>query len=210
MTNINISGDLKSILERISGMCSKTESILSLCMDGFMKHKVALLDDAKRMSQAIHDEENELISLLSNKAARSGVNNESIKSLMAVVGHIEMATNGLDGILQHVKTKVGEGVLFSDKGVNEISHLFRETLDILKTAGDILLTRNEVLKKYVTDKYGSINQTIDAYSEEHEDRLIKGLCQPRSSSLYLSIVDALGKVVWHIKQAVERFFLMSR
>ncbi|MFN3531526.1 MAG: hypothetical protein ACK41Q_03295 [Candidatus Brocadia sp.] len=206
MTKINMSDDLKGILERINGMCSKAESILNLCMDGFMKHKVAMIDEANKVSQAIHDEENELISLLSNKAAKSGVNNESIKSLMSVVSHIEMATNGLDNILQHVKTKVNEGVLFSDKGVNEISHLFRDALDMLKTAGDIILTRNEVLKKYVVDKYGSINQAIDAYSEEHEERLIKGLCQPKSSSLYLSIVDALAKVVWHVKQAVERFF----
>lgn len=206
MTNINMSGDLKSILERIGGMCSKTELILSLCMDGFMKHKVALIDDAKKVILAIHDEENELISLLSNKAAKSGVNNESIKSLMAVVGHIEMATNGLDGILQNVKIKVNEGVLFSDKGMNEISHLFKETLDILKTAGDAILTKNEVLKKYVANKYVSFSQTVDAYSEEHEDRLIKGVCQPKSSSLYLNIVDSLMKVVWHLKQAIDRLF----
>ncbi|MEP9410388.1 MAG: hypothetical protein HRF42_03135 [Candidatus Brocadia sp.] len=210
MTKINMGDDLKDILERIHGMCSRTESILSLCMDGFMKHKVAMIDEANKVSQAIHDEENELISLLSNKTTKSSVNNESIKSLIAVVSHIEMATNGLDSILQHVKTKVNEGVLFSDKGVNEISHLFRDVLDMLKTAGDIILTRNEILKKYVIDKYESINRLIDAYSEEHEDRLIKGLCQPKSSSLYLSIVDALAKVAWHVKQAVERFFLLSR
>lgn len=206
MYTTNLNSDLKGILERIRGMCFKVESVLSLCLDGFMKHKIKLVDEAKNMSQTIHDEENELISLLSNKAAKSDMDRELIKSMMAVIGHIEMATNGLDGILQNVKTKVNEGVLFSDKGANEISHLFKETIDILKTAGDAILTKNEVLKKYVADKYVSLSQTVDAYSEEHEDRLIKGECQPKSSSLYLNIVDSLLKVVWHEKQAVDRLF----
>jgi len=206
MYTINLNSDLKGILERISGMCFKVESILSLCMDGFMKHKIKLIDEAKKVSQAIHDEENELISLLSNKAAKSDMDKELIKSMMAIIGHIEMATNGLDGILQNVRIKVNEGVLFSDKGVNEISHIFRETLDVVKTAGDAIVTKNEVLKKYIIDKYASLNQTVDAYSEEHEDRLIKGVCQPKSSSLYLNIVDSLMKVGWHVKQAIDRLF----
>ncbi|MCF6155837.1 MAG: hypothetical protein E3K36_11430 [Candidatus Brocadia sp.] len=206
MYTINLNSDIKGLLERMGGMCSKVESMMSLCMDGFMKHKVALIDDAKKVSQAIHEEENELISLLSNKAAKSDMDKDSIKYMMAVIGHIEMATNGLDSILQNVKIKVDEGVLFSDKGVNEISHLFKETLDIVKTAGDAILTKNEVLRKYIADKYVSLSQTVDAYSEEHEDRLIKGVCQPKSSSLYLNIVDSLMKVVWHLKQAVDRLF----
>src|SRR5574337_421750 len=164
MYTINLSSDLKGVLERIGGMCFKAESILSLCMDGFMKHKIRPIDEAEKVSQAIHDEENELISLLTNKAAKSDWDKELIKSMMAVIGHIEMATNGLDGILQNVNIKVNEGVLFSDKGVNEISHLFREALDILKAAGDTFLTKNEVLKKYVIDKCVSLNQEVDAYS----------------------------------------------
>lgn len=207
MYTVNLSSDLKGVLERIRGMCFKVESIVSLCMDGFMKHKIQLVDEAKKVSQAIHEEENELISLLSNKAAKLNIDGELIKSMMAVIGHLEMATNGLDGILQHVRIKVNEGVLFSDKGVSEISHIFRETLDVVKTAGDAIMTKNEVLRKYVIDKYASLAQTVDAYSEEHEDRLIKGVCQPKSSSLYLNIVDSLVKVVWHMKQAVERLFV---
>lgn len=204
MDAINSNSDLKEVLERVRGMCFQAESILSLCMDGFMKHKIGMIDEAKKISQAIYDEENELIGLLTRKASASAMDKEAIKPVMAVISQIEMATNGLVNILQGVKRKMDEGVLFSDKGVNEISHLFRETLDILRTAGDVILTKNEVLKKHLADKYISLGQTIDAYSEEHEDRLIKGVCQPKSSSLYLNIVDSLVKVAGHVKQAIDR------
>ena len=206
MVITNISEDLKAILERISGMCLKAESVLSFCIDGFMKHKVKFIDEAKKVSQVIHNEENELMRLLSDKATKPDADKELIKSLMVVIGHIELATNGLDSVLQHVRVKASESILFTDKAVNEISHLFKETLDLLKTAGDTIMTRNDVLRKYIVSKYMSLNEMVDGYSVEHEERLIKGLCQPASSSLYLDIVDSLMKVVWHIKQAVDRIF----
>lgn len=206
MHTIYSNSEIKGLLERMSGMCFRIESMTNLCMDGFMKHKIKLIDDAKKVSQSIHDEENELISLLINKAEKSDIDKELIKSMMAVIGHIEMATNGLDGIIQNIKIKVNEGVLFSDKGVNEISHLFKAALNVVKTAGDAILTKNDVLKKYIADEYVSLSQTVDAYSEEHENRLIKGVCQPKSSSLYLNIVYSLSKVVWHVKQAIDRLF----
>ena len=60
MAITNVSGDIKSVLERIGGMCFKAEAILKLCMDGFMKHKVGLIDEAKKMSLTIRNEGTEL------------------------------------------------------------------------------------------------------------------------------------------------------
>ncbi|MBI5677980.1 MAG: hypothetical protein HZC52_05700 [Planctomycetes bacterium] len=202
----NVSDDIKSVLERIGSMCFKAESILNLCMDGFMKHKVDLIDEARKVSPAIRTEGNELRTLLSKKATEPDANKELIKSLMSIVSSIEMAVTGLDSTLQHVRAKISEGVLFSDKAVGEIRHLFKETLDILKTAGDTLVTKNEVLMKYVVDKYKNLDEIVEGYAEGHEERLIKGLCQPQASTVYLNIMDSIMTVVWHTKQALARLF----
>jgi len=202
----NVSDDIKSVLERIGGMCFKAESILNLCMDGFMKHKVDLIDEARKVIPAIRTEGNELRKLLSDKAKEPYVNKELIKSLMSIVGSIEMAVTGLDAVLQHVSAKISEGILFGDKAVSEIRHLFKETLDILKTANDTLVTKNEVLMKYVVDKYKNLDEIVEGYAEGHEERLIKGLCQPQASPVYLNIMDSIMTVVWHTKQALMRLF----
>ncbi|MCF6157451.1 MAG: hypothetical protein E3K32_02530 [wastewater metagenome] len=207
MAIININKDIKAIIERISKMCFDTEAILNFCMEGFMKHKMESIDEAKKLSQAIHEEENELMNVLSDKGVQSDADKDMIKSLMAVIGNVEMAITGIDDVLRHVQVKVNEGILFSDKGVSEIGHLFRETIDVLTVAGDTILTKNEILKNHILDKCANINRTVDIYSEEHEERLIKGLCQPQSSTLYLSIVNSLTKVIWHTKQAIDRFFM---
>lgn len=70
------------------------------------------------MSLTIRNEGTELKKLLGAKATEFGNDKETIKSLMSIVNSIEMANTGLDSTLQHVRFKVSEGVLFSDKAVN--------------------------------------------------------------------------------------------
>lgn len=206
MTITNVSGDRRNVSERIGGMCFEAESILNLCMDGFMKHKVDSIDKARKIIPTIRNEGNELRKLLSDKAKEPYVNKELIKSCMSIIGSIEMAVTGLDSTLQHVRYKVNEGILFSDKAVNEVCHLFKETLDILKTAGGTIVTKNEVLMKHVVDKYTNFDKIVKGYEKGHEERLINGLCQAQAFPVYLNITDSVMTVVWHTKQALMRFF----
>ncbi|MBI5306953.1 MAG: hypothetical protein HZB37_01090 [Planctomycetes bacterium] len=202
----NVSDDIRSVLERIGGMCFEAESILNLCMDGFMKHKVDLIDEAMKNIPTIRNEGNELRKLLSDAAKEPYGNKELIKSCMSIIGSIEMAVTGLDSVLQHVRVKISEEILFSDKAMSEIRHLFKETLVILKTAGGAIVTKNKVLMKYVVDKYKNLDVIVKCYEEEHEKRLIKGLCRPQSYPMYLNITNSVMTVVWHTKQALTRLF----
>jgi len=206
MAITNVSDDIKSVLERIGGMCFKAESILNLCTDGFMKHKVGFIDEAWKTRQTIRNEGNELRKLLSDKAKEADVNRDFINSLMSIIDSIEMAVPGLDSVLQHVRVQIGEGILFGDKAMGEIRYLFQETLDIVKIAGGTLVTRNEVFMKHVVDKYKNLDNIAGTYAEKHEGRLIKGLCQPQASPLYLNIMDSIMTVGWHTKQALIRLF----
>ncbi len=201
-----INDDVKTIRERISAMCTNAESVLNLCMSGFLKYKVELLDDAQRISKSVHDEENEILGVLSSMKKDDEADKALIKSLSVVTGHIELSTDIMDNMIRHIRAVLNEKILFSDKAVKEVTQLFKETLDVLKTARDAIVTKNEVLRKHILDKYESVSKLVSDYSEEHEERLVMGICAPRNASLYLNIVDSQLKVVTHLKQAIERYF----
>jgi len=200
MTATNASDDIRGILKRISGMCLKASSAFNLCMNGFVKHKVDLIDKAREGIPAIRSEGIELRKLLSKKASEPDTNWELIKSLVPIVSNFEMVVTGIDSTLQHVRTKISERMLFSDKAEKEIRYLFEEGLDILKTVGDTLVADNEVNVKSFNDRFKNLNEVVDAYLEDHEDRLIKGLCQPQASLMYMNITNSIMTVVWHTKQ----------
>lgn len=65
----------------------------------------------------IRSEGIQLRMLLSKKAIEPGANKELIKSLMSIVSSIEMAVTGLESMLQHVRAKISERLLFSEKAL---------------------------------------------------------------------------------------------
>ncbi|MBI2556320.1 MAG: hypothetical protein HYW13_02680 [Planctomycetes bacterium] len=159
-----INDDVKAIRERISAMCSNAESVLSLCMSGFLKYKAELLDNAQRISKSVHDEENEILGVLSSMKKSDEADKALIKSLSVVTGHIELSTDIMDNMIRHIRVILNEKILFSDKAVKEVTQLFKETLDVLKTARDVIVTKNEVLRKHILDKYESVSKLVSEYS----------------------------------------------
>jgi phosphate:Na+ symporter len=206
MTVAKVSGDIRSVSERIGGMCLEAESVMNLCLVGFTKNKVDLIEDASKGILTIRGEGNELRRLLRDKAKEPHIDKNVIKSCLSIIGSIEMAVTGLDSTLQHVKYRINEDILFSDKAINEVSYLFKEMVGILKTAGGAIVTKSELLMKLVVDKCENLDKISKNFEKGHEERLIKGLCQAQSFPVYLNIMDSVMTMVWHTKQAVVRFF----
>lgn len=77
--------DLKVVSERIGGMCFKAESVLRLCIDGFMGHKADLIDIVQEKTVSLNKEGNQLRNLLRDKAAERTSNKEQIKYLLATL-----------------------------------------------------------------------------------------------------------------------------
>lgn len=202
----NISEDLKVVSGRIGSICFEAASALSLCIDAFMGHKDELIDSAREKTLSLSEEGNQLRKMLSNKASERAGNKEQIKCLLATLSSVGLALNGLDSLTRHVRLKISEKIILSDKGFDEIRYLFHASLDILKTAGDTIANRNEAFMKYVVDKCESLEKLAGHYAEKHEERLITGVCPPEASPVYVCIVDSILTVVWHIKKAVTRLF----
>lgn len=202
----HINEDLKGMYERIGGMCFQVESALRLCIDGFMGHKVDPIDSAQEKTLSLYEEGNQLRKLLRDKATEHIGNKEQIKYLLATLSSVGLALNGLESLARHVKFKIDERIILSDKGFEEIRHLFHASLDIMKSAGDTIASRNESCMKYVVDKCTNLEMLAGQYAEKHEERLITGICPPEASPVYVCIIDSILTVVWHIKRAVTRLF----
>ncbi|MBV6518891.1 MAG: hypothetical protein DCC43_02250 [Candidatus Brocadia sp.] len=202
----HISEDLKSVSVRIGGMCFTAEAVLRLCIDGFIGHKAELIGGAQERTVSLNEEGNQLGKLLRDKATERTGNKEQIKYLLATLSSVRLALNGLDSLSRHVKFKIDEKIILSDKGFDEIRYLFHASLDILKSAGDTIANRKESFMKYVMDKCANLEILARQYAERHEERLITGICLPDASPVYVCIVDSVLTVVWHIKNAVTRLF----
>ena len=200
--------DIKEFIDELRGMCYKAEKMLDISLQGFSKHSIKLIEKAEKLSKELHYEEVDFAAGLVEKAKSLGSDSEKkhLMGLVSVGNHIEMIEDNVLRLLNCIKTKVNESMLFSEKAVDELDYLFSNTRDVLKNTGDALATENKAIIKHVLDTEASLSQVADTYEIEHEDRLVSGLCTPKASVLYLDMVNSIKEINWHIKQVLERIF----
>jgi hypothetical protein len=61
----------------------------------------------------------------------------------------------------------------------------------------LFTTENKSLAQRIGEEGRSVIKMADGYSEEHEERLIDGICIPEHSPIYLSIMGSLKGVTVH-------------
>jgi len=165
-----------------------------------------------RELEAVRDrlqrDSSELTQLLVQKAASTG-QKEWVKPYLSIVSSFDRMEYNIDGILDRLKKMVHEEILFTDRGINEVNHVFQETLQLLENLPDTILTQNRLLAEQLREKGKMIFRLVDGYAEEHEKRLIEGVCVPKASPIYLGFLESLKGIVAHTLEIIERLFSLS-
>ncbi|MEE9583965.1 MAG: hypothetical protein V3W51_00650 [Candidatus Brocadiales bacterium] len=197
---------LREAPHRLSSICLKAERMLDTTIDGFVRHSDKKMKEAEELGDEILRDGKELTSFLVGISSETKEDKERLKKVVAVANQLQMVGEALKTMLPIVRNKIKEDILFSNKAIEELKYLFENTRKILTSAGDVFLTRNPLLVKYVLEEGAYLNEVGDNYAIEHEDRIISGVCVPKASPLYISILDCLARVNRHTMRAVDAFF----
>ena len=122
---------VKDVKKDIYLAMHKAQSMLELTEDGFMKSKSSSLDRADELAVEIQAKEDNLTTLLARMAS---ANNEA-RSILTVPAHIEKIATSIKRIGENSRSRIKEGLLFSDKAILETGKLFSKSKDILKLLG---------------------------------------------------------------------------
>ena len=191
---------IKDLKKEIYLMMHKAQEMLELVEDGFMKSKLASLDQADELVKEIHSREDVLTTTLAKMAS---TNNEA-RTLLTVPSHIEKIATIIMRITDSSRTRIKEGLLFSDKAVNETEKLFAFTMDVLKKSAEAAITGSVSAVKTTIADADAMERMANNFATAHEDRLVTGECSPNSSSTYLCILYAFEDMGTHIKNVVKR------
>jgi Na+/phosphate symporter len=130
--------------------------------------------------------------------------NPNLKIYVAVPGHIEKMAEFIENIILCSRTKIREGILFSDRAVSEITFLMERLQEVLENVSDIILARNTVIREYVKESVAEMGRSINNFATMNEERRIKGLCMPQAAPLFLDILDAIKVIAWNAKEIAEK------
>lgn len=191
---------LKTLVSKLHDMNESTVECLDLLQNAFIHDSPKSLDASELKAKEIHQTEK----ILTQELVEEAKNNPDTLVYVSVPGHLERIGDYLEDVIGCIRTKIKDGTLFSDKAISEVTFLMQRIHEVLKNIGDIILTRNGVIGTYVKESQAEISRSANEFATMHEERLIKGLCMPRASSLFLDIMDATKGIAWHAREIVEK------
>ncbi|PKM81585.1 MAG: hypothetical protein CVU89_08815 [Firmicutes bacterium HGW-Firmicutes-14] len=192
--------DVCKILDEIS---HETEQMTAKAFDGLLRHNRESLSEAEKVGARIEQAAKKLNQAVI--AAREESKVLPSTTIIEVNSELKKIKYSLDKTVEQIRIKADDGLLFSDKALSELKDFFTAALEGLQNVHDLILTKNPVIISHIierSDKYEAIGRK---YAEEHQERLIRGICLPKSSLVYLVILDSLKDILRYLKAIALAF-----
>ena len=188
----------KDIKERMVLVCQSLMRMLELAFDGFRRPDEESFKEADEFEDKINQSLSELTGFIISKSPSSEKEKEWVKPYLSIASSLDRMAYNIQGILDRVRGKAENHILFSDQAVKEVNGVFQETMRLLENVPNLLTTESKSLARLIGEEGRLMFKTADGYSEVHEERLIDGICVPKHSPIYLGMIESLKGVMVHI------------
>jgi Na+/phosphate symporter len=171
--------------------------MLNLASVAFREPTGKSFKEAEEVKDTILQYSSELTSFIISKSPSSEKGKGWAKPYLSIASSFDRMTYNIEGILERVRGKSENHILFSDGAVKEVNDIFQEAMRLLEYLPNLITTENKLLGQRIGEEGRSVFEIVNTYSEEHEERLIQGICEPKHSPVYLGILESLKGVMVH-------------
>lgn len=178
------------------------ESMLIKTMHAFDRNNLSDIHDISMLEKQV-DRLQQDIKIYLSRLGRAGLDEESSQRSMVIIDYainLEHIGDIIEkGVYDHVTKKVRHGLKFSEDGYQELHKLFDLTIDNLRIAQTILVTRNFDLARQLMQVKVEVRRMERVSAARHLERLRDGrLDSLQTSSLHLDMLRDLKRINAHI------------
>jgi Na+/phosphate symporter len=134
---------------------------------------------------------------------KSGDERESCLRLHSILTHLLIITKTTCHLEETLQKQVKDAVLFSDKAISQVSHIFDKQTEILSSLADVIRSGGEVIRQHALKGCKESGQSCIQFATDHETRLVEGLCFPQSAPLFLAILDQMQTIIHHEREVAN-------
>jgi Na+/phosphate symporter len=122
-------------------------------------------------------------------------------NLLPTIQRIGLA---MDDVLSRIKRKTESGLLFTDKGNAEILDIMRRVRDLIRDTKDYYATKNPTLYNTGKTHLDDLVNLVHKYADEHQQRMISGICTPRTSYVYVDMMESLKRMATQLARLATK------
>ncbi len=199
----------RELEERMLRVSESLINMLELAFQAFRSFKEDSVKDSERVREEFRRFSSELMGYLISKSSSTGKGKEWAKPFLSIASSFDRMAYNIDGLFDRLRMKVQQRLLFSDHAVKEINEVFQEAMELLENLPKLINSQDKTLARQIGEMGRSIFKIANGFSEEHENRLLHGICLPKSSPIYLGILESLKGVILHTLEVSGKIASLS-
>ncbi len=199
----------ESLRDAVLEMCDIAGRMLPLTRGAFLQHSRSGLDQVAALGRDLHLREKRLTDHVAMQLREYPWSLGKAEHLAFLPGALERIGDSVEALARCAESIHREGVPLSDRALAEIVELFNRVTDLLEQMAASIRTGDQSGLPRVREA----GQRFQAWSEEvalsHYERLIRGVCAPRASSIFLAMLDYFREIERYIRRMsleLERAF----
>jgi len=198
--------DLEAKLVRVS---QDLGEMLEEVFQGFRKTCETSLQNVETSRNGVRKSSAELMAFLVSRNSSTDTGGEQIKPYLSMATSYDRMAHSIEGIVNQLKRMIREDIPFSDRAVKELNEVFQETMDLVESLPDLIRTQDKLLVRQTGKRGRASFKMANRFAEEHEERLIQGVCMPKSSPIYLGILESLKGIMVHVLEVTGKIASLS-
>jgi Na+/phosphate symporter len=199
----------KEVGEKMSLVCQSLTKMLELSFHGFRKVSEESFSKVEEARKEVQQQSTELTDFIVSKSSSPDHGKEWAKPYLSMASSFDRMAYNIEGIVDRLKAMTRDHVLFSDRAIREVNDVFQKAMDLQETLPDLILNQDKHVAQHIGEQVRSVFKIANGFSEEHEERLIQGICMPKSSPMYLGILESLKGIFAHILEVSGKIVSLS-
>ena len=193
---------LASATREVLGVGDLIERMLIRTENAFNDNDLSPLKEVPVLEKRV-DRIQQEVKIYLSKLGREGLDDEHGRRSIVIIDYainLEHIGDIIEkGLAEQVAKKIGKGLTFSEDGYSELRSLFSLTIDNLRIAQTILVTRDSNLARQLMEVKVDVRRLEKQSSERHLERLRDGRIDSlQTSSLHLDMLRDLKRINAHI------------
>ncbi len=181
-------------------MCGHAVEMLRLSRDAFQHYSAASLQDLSDIARHLHHHEKRLTDHVAMQLREYPMSLGSAEHLAFLPAALERIGDSVEALARCIGALHRDDIPVSERGHVEILTLFGRSIELVECVSSVVRLGTPEALAAIRESGDKFQAYCDELAVYHQERLIRGVCKPRASSVFLSMLDSFREIERYVRR----------
>lgn len=185
-------------------MCGHAVEMLRLSRDAFQHYSAGTLQDLADVARHLHHHEKRLTDHVAMQLREYPMSLGPAEHLAFVPAALERIGDSVEALARCIGALHRDDIPISERGHVEILTLFGRSIELVECVSSAIRRGTAEALAPIRESGDKFQAYCDELAVYHQERLIHGVCKPRASSVFLSMLDSFREIERYVRRITDQ------